>query len=362
MTTNATPFRAVSVGNSSATDHPYDWKIDAATELLVTKVTIATGAEEPLVLNTGYTVTGVGNPLGGNVVITPAISSAFRIVITSQIPFDQPSDFTNQVSPTPDNLEAAYDRLCRQVKRIVEELDRCVKVTVGSTVTPDELIESLQDQLAAATALVSTATAAADTASDAALSATTAAALLPLNNYTATTDPTVSDDSADGYTAGSEWINTTSGDRFSCTSAALGAAIWTPISADLSALGNMAYEVKTDYVLQTEIPAIKSVAQNSNSGDYTAVLSDAGKHLYHNSATPHTFTIPANASVAYPIGTALTFVNPNGSGALTISITTDAMRLAGAGSTGSRTLAANGMATALKISATQWIIAGTGLT
>jgi hypothetical protein len=362
MTTNATPLRAESVGNSSTTDHPYDWKIDAETELLVTKVTIATGAEEPLVLNTGYTVTGVGNPLGGNVVITPAISNAYRIVTTSQIPFDQPNDFTNQVSPTPENLESSYDRLCRQIKRIAEELDRCVKVTVGSEITPDELIQSLQTQVATATAAAATATGAASTASDAALEATTAAALLPLNNFTAVTDPTVNDDTADGYRAGSEWINTLTGDRFSCTSAALGAAIWTPISADLSALSNMAYETKTDYVLQTEVPAIKAVAQNSNSDDYTAVLSDAGKYLYHNSATPHTFTIPANASVAYPIGTALTFVNPNGSGTLTISITSDAMRLAGAGSTGSRTLAANGMATALKISATQWIIAGTGLT
>jgi hypothetical protein len=38
------------------------------------------------------------------------------------------------------------------------------------------------------------------------------------------------------------------------------------------------------------------------------------------------------------------------------------MRLAGAGTTGSRTLAANGVATAIKITSTEWIISGTGLT
>ena len=38
------------------------------------------------------------------------------------------------------------------------------------------------------------------------------------------------------------------------------------------------------------------------------------------------------------------------------------MRLAGAGTTGTRTLAANGVATALKITATEWIISGTNLT
>ena len=94
------------------------------------------------------------------------------------------------------------------------------------------------------------------------------------------------------------------------------------------------------------------------------MLSDSGKHIFHPSAdtTARTYTIPANASVAYPIGTAITFVNQNGAGTLTIAITTDTMRLAGAGTTGNRTLAANGIATALKVTSTEWIISGTGLT
>lgn len=106
------------------------------------------------------------------------------------------------------------------------------------------------------------------------------------------------------------------------------------------------------------------IPQNSQSTAYTAVLADAGKHILHPSAdtTARIFTIPANSSVAYPIGTALSFVNQNAAGIVTIAITTDTMRLAGAGTTGSRTLAANGMATALKITSTEWIISGTGLT
>ena len=107
-----------------------------------------------------------------------------------------------------------------------------------------------------------------------------------------------------------------------------------------------------------------NVPQNSQSTAYTAVLADAGKHLLHPSAdtTARTFTIPANSSVAYPIGTALTFINQNGAGVITIAITTDTMRLAGAGTTGSRTLATNGIATAVKLTSTEWIISGTGLT
>jgi hypothetical protein len=109
---------------------------------------------------------------------------------------------------------------------------------------------------------------------------------------------------------------------------------------------------------------VSALAQNSQSTAYTLVLSDAQKHLLHPSSdtTARTFTIPANSSVAYPVGTAITFVNQASAGVLTIAITTDTMRLAGAGTTGSRTLAANGIATALKITSTEWIISGTGLT
>ena len=108
-----------------------------------------------------------------------------------------------------------------------------------------------------------------------------------------------------------------------------------------------------------------NIPQNIQSAAYTCVLADAGKHILHPAAdtTARTYTIPSNASVPYPIGTALTFVNQNGTGGIvTIAITTDTMRLAGAGTTGSRTLARNGIATALKITATEWIISGTGLT
>jgi hypothetical protein len=101
---------------------------------------------------------------------------------------------------------------------------------------------------------------------------------------------------------------------------------------------------------------------NNQSAAYTAVLADANTAITHPTTdnTARTFTIPANASVAYPTGTTLTFVNMINT--LTIAITTDTMTLAGAGSTGSRTLAANGIATALKLTSTTWLISGTGLT
>jgi hypothetical protein len=108
----------------------------------------------------------------------------------------------------------------------------------------------------------------------------------------------------------------------------------------------------------------RTIPQNSQSAAYTLVAADSGKHILHPSAdtTARTFTIPANSSVPFPIGTAITFINQNGAGVVTIAITTDTMRLSPAGTTGSRTLAANGSATCVKITSTEWIISGSGLT
>jgi hypothetical protein len=111
--------------------------------------------------------------------------------------------------------------------------------------------------------------------------------------------------------------------------------------------------------------ASEQIQQNSESTNYTTVLSDAAKHLLHPSAdtTYRTFTIEANQTVSYPIGTAITFVNEHSAGGLTISIhSPDLMYLAGSGLTNDRVLAANGIATALKITSTEWIISGTNLT
>lgn len=102
---------------------------------------------------------------------------------------------------------------------------------------------------------------------------------------------------------------------------------------------------------------------NSQSAAYTLVLADSGKTILHPStdANARTFTIPANGSVAYATGTVLTFINMT-SQVVTIAITTDTMYLAGSGTTGSRSLAQYGIATAVKIDSTTWLISGNGLT
>jgi hypothetical protein len=98
----------------------------------------------------------------------------------------------------------------------------------------------------------------------------------------------------------------------------------------------------------------KGVPQNAQTSAYTLALSDMGKHI---SITTGGVVIPANGSVAFPIGSTIVVYNDSGS-AQNISITTDTLRLAGTATTGTRSLAQRGLATCVKVAATEWVVTG----
>lgn len=141
------------------------------------------------------------------------------------------------------------------------------------------------------------------------------------------------------------------------------------VSAMLSTLGGLALAGGTmtgDLVLSSAGPGsvysagFRGVPQNIQNGNYTFVLADAGNHVIHTSATAgHVYTIPANASVAFPIGTAITIVNTNGSASISVAITTDTLRRGdGTAGTGTRTVGADRICTIIKTAATEWYISG----
>jgi len=112
----------------------------------------------------------------------------------------------------------------------------------------------------------------------------------------------------------------------------------------------------------TDAVGFRNIPISSKSAAYTTVLADSGKVIFHPStdANARTFTIDSNANVAYALGTAITFINMT-SQVVTIAITTDTMYLSSAGTTGSRSLAQYGSATAIKMTSTTWLISGSGL-
>ena len=98
----------------------------------------------------------------------------------------------------------------------------------------------------------------------------------------------------------------------------------------------------------------------ANTSDYTAVLADQYQVLeIMNKATAIAFKLPTNASVAFPIGTAITVLNI-GAGTCTISAVTPATTtvLSAGATAASPTLAQYKSAVCIKTATDTWYVVG----
>lgn len=144
-------------------------------------------------------------------------------------------------------------------------------------------------------------------------------------------------------------------------------AAWTGVP---TALGytpvNKAGDTATNLAINPAAPAVNSAGYlgaplNTQNSTYSLVLSDAGKTIFSTSGTADTWTIPANASVTFPIGSIIALVN---TGTANVTLAPGAgvtLNLAGTGASGARTLAQWAVATIQKVGSDAWIITGTGV-
>ena len=99
---------------------------------------------------------------------------------------------------------------------------------------------------------------------------------------------------------------------------------------------------------------------SDQTADYTAVLADQYQVLVPmNKATAVAFKLPTNASVAFPVGTAITVLN-KGAGAVTISaVTSGTTTVLSAGAVAaSPTLAQYKTAVCIKTATDTWYVVG----
>lgn len=130
-------------------------------------------------------------------------------------------------------------------------------------------------------------------------------------------------------------------------------------STELGYLDGVTSSVQTQInTLVTANDALKDVPQNAKTAAYTLTLTDRGKSI-DVSTGGITITVPLDSAVAFPIGATVSITNL---AATAITIASSAtLRQAGTANTGSRTLAAYGMATLRKVATDTWFISGAGL-
>jgi len=105
------------------------------------------------------------------------------------------------------------------------------------------------------------------------------------NNLAAATAPTVTADRSAGYSAGSRWLNTTTGRGYICTDATTGAAVWNPIGVQdvlavivsIALLDNTSRKIVAGYDSMTaalpDAADATPIAKTWSSGNY---LTDSG--------------------------------------------------------------------------------------
>ncbi len=145
---------------------------------------------------------------------------------------------------------------------------------------------------------------------------------------TTTTDPTTGDDSADGYSIGSRWINTSTDEEFVATDVTVGAALWVSTTDQGSGSGSVAtdaiWDAKGDLAVGTGADTAAKLTVGSND---TILMADSGQTTgikWVASQTPSTQAF----SDAAAEGTADTYArgdhkhgmpaNPGGGGALVL--------------------------------------------
>jgi hypothetical protein len=103
---------------------------------------------------------------------------------------------------------------------------------------------------------------------------------------------------------------------------------------------------------------------NSQTGAYSIVASDMGKVVLNTDASANTFNIQANASVSIPVSLCFAIANAPGGGTLSITITSDTLYWLPTLATGTRTMAAGGVATLCKwYGTTSWaMVSSAGVT
>lgn len=108
-------------------------------------------------------------------------------------------------------------------------------------------------------------------------------------------------------------------------------------------------------------PGTAGLVQNNITANYTLVIGDVIKEIYITGTTAaQTVTIPANASVAFPVGTVIQITNDSNQ-SWSVAITSDTLFWTPSGGTGTRTIAAGSKAIIEKKTATRWWISGNSI-
>lgn len=151
MTVSSETIRILYDGDGETIVFPYTWKIYATTDLKVVYRDSA-GAETTLTLNTHYTVSGAGNPSGGNVTLIGAYAAnppaeGTKILVILDLPFTQSFDYVENDPFPAESHEDLADKAVKLCQILKEQLGRTLKIPITSSETDIEISETVLEAI-----------------------------------------------------------------------------------------------------------------------------------------------------------------------------------------------------------------------
>jgi len=133
-------------GTGSTGPFTFSFKVFEASDVLVVKVNNSTSVETTLALTTDYTVSlnadQNSNP-GGTITLVAALAVGYNMVISSQVPYLQETDLTNQGGFYPEVITDALDKLTIEAQQLKLDVDRSAKLPITSTEDADALVADI---------------------------------------------------------------------------------------------------------------------------------------------------------------------------------------------------------------------------
>lgn len=126
--------------SAGGTTFAYTFKILSNSDILVMVANSDGQSAVTKLLDTDYTVTGAGNPNGGNVIFTSAVTAGKLVVLVLRPSLTQTLDLVVADSLPAESLEAAMDRLTSQVNSLQEKINRCLILPDATPATTQPVI------------------------------------------------------------------------------------------------------------------------------------------------------------------------------------------------------------------------------
>lgn len=146
MTVSSETNKVTYACNGGTSVFPYTFRVLDDDDISVQIKDTATGELTELAKTTDYSVSGVGDDAGGNITLvdaaTDAPSGTNIIISRANLTLTQPVEYNEYDAFPASTHEEALDRATMQIQKLQEEVDRCLKVDIGSSLDSDLITPS----------------------------------------------------------------------------------------------------------------------------------------------------------------------------------------------------------------------------